>query len=239
MRKHNCLHKIDASVIIYIIFVIAEGLAIYYGVQKKIILNENQIMYLSSTGAQLDGEIIKDETLIDVFRLIRRMFSKRVIIAGISTFVSILLCEYNILCGTKEILFGRVFGDVILNNSLVFITFTSIIIINFVFTIVNPDRFEKVSTNAKWKMDEKSTVGTPDNLDETNPKIGSDYQDIYILGSANILSNELIGRLNALRKYKNYVLHGSDMIVSNEYLAEARDIESQLKRVKSEKPIHS
>ena len=164
--------KISSTWIIYSLFAIAEFAAIYLGFCQIPYLNETQLMYSSSTGAQviaalfgltITGYVFYDnklesrksnETLYDIILPIRIGYRKKVISIGASSFLAILLCEVNII---RSVL--SPYWQVTFNSSFVFVVFSTMLIIDFIFQVVDPNKLDKAISSGISRI-EKTTNDT-------------------------------------------------------------------------------
>lgn len=130
---------------------------------KPIQLNETQIMYLSSTLAQvcaalfgltitgyifLEDKLTKtteqDETLFDIIDKLKNEYRKNLVFIGVITGITILLCIINILVNNAE----NYYTYLTLKCSTIFALANIASIIIFVIKVTDPKKFVKASQKA-------------------------------------------------------------------------------------------
>lgn len=250
------------KILLIILFVIIEVIVVVLlNLSKFILLNENQLLYLSSTGAQvvasllgltitgyifleskLNEEIQEDETLIDTINSLKTLFRKYLLELGVLSFLAITLCIFNIVLGAEGTFVPRKVSDFILNNSVLLIFLSVVEIILFVWTVLDPNRNAKISDSEKAavetgdgkqdkgdlseflktyneiesllnKIVEKSFSQGSSDSQNVNPK-QSIYFSLKMLSSIGLLPPSLLDEINALRKYRNLVVHSSQTTVT-------------------------
>ena len=153
--KKNC--------ILAIFFAIIECLIIYSSNNSFILLNENRVLYISSTLSQvvatlfglsitgyvfLDGklknDVEEDESLIDIVGDLKAKYKSKILSTGILTCLGIFLCIINMCLSANNFITIFVF-----NNSLVITFFSIVKIILFVKKIIDPKKIQKESSSGK------------------------------------------------------------------------------------------
>ena len=259
--------KISSTWVIYSLFAIAEFVAIYLGFRQIPCLNETQLMYSSSTGAQvvaalfgltITGYVFYDnklesrksnDTLFDIILPMQIGYRKKIVSIGFSSFLSILLCEINIV---RSIL--PPYWQITFNSSFVFVVFSTMLIIDFIFQVVDPNKIDKAISSGISRIEETTNDTSPgsfeDFLHDFNsithaisqlsskflPGESNKYNlsnKLDLLHSAGVLDDKLYSRLNELRKYRNLVVHGKDTKVSNSFCTEANELNSIITSIKS------
>ena len=260
--------KNNFFIIDIIIIIVIAILAIIMSRYSQFYINEAQLMYLSSTGAQviatLFGLIItgyiffcdrlsvaveKDETLYDVTMLLKNNYNKRIIIIGIYSFLTILFCILNIVLGTEHILMNVIINNILLNGSILFIILTVFYIVIFVISVIDPNKIEKMSSKAQKELSEDNNSGDLseflkiyNDIEKSVKKLaGKDLNNqgdrspsiirlLDMLKGKKIIDENLLGEINGIRRYRNFVVHGTEMKVSK------RDVETakKLKRLLDE-----
>ena len=138
--------KSKKNYMLAIFFVIIECFIIYFSINSFILLNENRVLYISSTLSQvvatlfglsitgyifLDGklknDVEEDESLIDIVGDLKAKYKLKILFTGSLTCVSIFLCIINMCLSTN--IFISIF---VFDNSLVFTFFSIVEIILFV-----------------------------------------------------------------------------------------------------------
>ena len=256
--KKNC--------ILAIFFAIIECLIIYSSNNSFILLNENRVLYISSTLSQvvatlfglsitgyvfLDGklknDVEEDESLIDIVGDLKAKYKSKILSTGILTCLGIFLCIINMCLSANNFITIFVF-----NNSLVITFFSIVKIILFVKKIIDPKKIQKESSSGKIQLMEKleeesESISEKNNNDKVsiedflitynnieskisnlvsssvriNGKYNNMHQNLKILESGKKIDIKLLEKINILRRYRNYLVHGRDMIVDEKvyYLA--------------------
>ena len=124
------LAKNKMSYVNTVFFIIFESIILYFSFHSFIILNENQLLYVSSTLSQivatlfglsvtgyifldekLKNDIESDQSLIDIVRDLKNKYKSKIILTGVLTFSGIFLCIINICLGVNSFL-----ASIFLNN---------------------------------------------------------------------------------------------------------------------------
>ena len=247
--KKNC--------ILAIFFAIIECLIIYSSNNSFILLNENRVLYISSTLSQvvatlfglsitgyvfLDGklknDVEEDESLIDIVGDLKAKYKSKILSTGILTCLGIFLCIINMCLSANNFITIFVF-----NNSLVITFFSIVKIILFVKKIIDPKKIQKESSSGKIQLMEKleeesESISEKNNNDKVsiedflitynnieskisnlvsssvriNGKYNNMHQNLKILESGKKIDIKLLEKINILRRYRNYLVHGRDMI---------------------------
>ena len=266
--KKNCM--------LAIFFVIIECPIIYSSINSFILLNENRVLYISSTLSQvvatlfglsitgyifLDGklknDVEEDESLIDIVGDLKAKYKLKILFTGSLTCVSIFLCIINMCLSTN--IFISIF---VFDNSLVFTFFSIVEIILFVKKIIDPEKIQKESYIGKRQLEEKLEEKT-DNFSEQNDsdkvnledflitynnieskisnlvsssvrvngKYNNMHQNLKILKSGKKIDMKLLEKIDILRRYRNYLVHGRDIIVDEKVYHLAKKINEELEQL--------
>ena len=251
-------------------FIFIELLLIYLAISSGFSLNENSLLYISSTMAQviatlygltitgyiffddkLKMETDKDDSLIDIIEVLKLDYRKTLFKLGGLIAISIFLCFANIILLNIINLFDWI-SKVILYNSIFATVLCIILILCFIIRVVDPKKYQKVSEQEKRKIDNDNSENDKNymedfmrefhGLEEKLKKIASPYfngpnKGVYnyltIIRTYKLLNDNIIGEINDMRRYRNYVVHGADAFVHekmykqlqkvNEYLKTERD----------------
>lgn len=266
--KKNC--------ILAIFFAIIECLIIYSSNNSFILLNENRVLYISSTLSQvvatlfglsiteyvfLDGklknDVEEDESLIDIVGDLKAKYKSKILSTGILTCLGIFLCIINMCLSANNFITIFVF-----NNSLVITFFSIVKIILFVKKIIDPKKIQKESSSGKIQLMEKleeesESISEKNNNDKVsiedflitynnieskisnlvsssvriNGKYNNMHQNLKILESGKKIDIKLLEKINILRRYRNYLVHGRDMIVDEKVYYLAKKINEELEKL--------
>lgn len=279
LSKMSCVNSI--------FFIIFEIIISIFSFHSFIIINENQLLYASSTLSQvvatlfglsvtgyifldekLKNDMEADQSLIDIVGELKNKYKSKIILTGILTFSGIFLCIINICFGINNVLFSIFLNNFILNNS-IFISLLSIFkIILFIIQIIDPEKIQKESnigkkhlaknleakSNINFNRDSNVKVSLEDflttyndieskiseivnsvkinNLNDKNKNI---YQNLKILQSSEKIDMELLNKIDSLRKYRNYLVHGQDMAINAKFYYLAKDIKEELETLPKKK----
>ena len=277
--KKNCM--------LAIFFVIIEYFIIYFSINSFILLNENRVLYISSTLSQvvatlfglsitgyifLDGklknDVEEDESLIDIVGDLKTKYKSKIFSTGILTCLGIFLCITNMCLSVNNFITIFVF-----NNSLVITFFSIVKIVLFVKEIIDPKKIQKESSNGKIQLMEKleeeskniteknnndkvsnDKVSIEDflitynnieskisNLVSSSVRINGKYnmhQNLKILESGKKIDMKLLEKINILRRYRNYLVHGRDMIIDEKVYHLAKEINEELELLRSSKKVN-
>ena len=266
--KKNC--------ILAIFFAIIKCLIIYSSNNSFILLNENRVLYISSTLSQvvatlfglsitgyvfLDGklknDVEEDESLIDIVGDLKAKYKSKILSTGILTCLGIFLCIINMCLSANNFITIFVF-----NNSLVITFFSIVKIILFVKKIIDPKKIQKESSSGKIQLMEKleeesESISEKNNNDKVsiedflitynnieskisnlvsssvriNGKYNNMHQNLKILESGKKIDIKLLEKINILRRYRNYLVHGRDMIVDEKVYYLAKKINEELEKL--------
>ena len=181
-----------------VVAIVIEILAIIFSFFTFFTLNENQLLYLSSTGAQviasllgltitgyiffepkLDEEVREDDTLLDTINSLKSLFRKYLLEVGIISFAAITSCVINIILGSSTILAWRCVNNFMLNNAVI-LFFLSIIEIGlFVWTVLDPNRNKKISDLEKQAAETDYKKQSENDVGETEGDL-SEFLKTYI-----------------------------------------------------------
>ena len=268
---------------IFAFFIIIEAAIICFSTNSLVILNENRVLYVSSTLSQvvatlfglsvtgyifLDGklknDVEEDESLIDIVGDLKAKYKLKILSTGIFTCLGIFLCIINMCLSVNN--FFTIF---IFDNSLVITFFSIVKIILFVKKIIDPQKIQKESCIGKKQLEKKleekmdsvseqnnsGKVSLEDflrtynniesnvfNLVSSSTKINVGYESMYqnlrILVYEEKIDIELFDKINNLRKYKNYLLNGKDMIVNEKVYYLSKKINEELEILRNSKKVN-
>lgn len=138
-------------------------------------INENQLLYLSSTlsqvvatlfGLTITGYIFledrlkssseKDDTLIDAIDALKLEFRKSLLTIGVLTGISIIFCLSNMIIGNNLSSIPAFMADIVLYNSIAITIATIIFIIKFVFKVTDPQKIKKISAKEKTAIEKSN-----------------------------------------------------------------------------------
>ena len=279
LSKMSCVNSV--------FFIIFEIIISIFSFHSFIILNENQLLYASSTLSQvvatlfglsvtgyifldekLKNDMEADQSLIDIVGELKNKYKSKIILTGILTFSGIFLCIINICFGINNVLFSIFLNNFILNNS-IFISLLSIFkIILFIIQIIDPEKIQKESnigkkhlaknleakSNINFNRDSNVKVSLEDflttyndieskiseivnsvKINNLNDKNKNTYQNLKILQSSEKIDMELLNKIDSLRKYRNYLVHGQDMAINAKFYYLAKDIKEELETLPKKK----
>ena len=155
-----------------VVFIIIETLLIYFAVVSGFNFNENSLLYISSTIAQviatlygltitgyiffddkLKSETDKDDSLIDIIEVLKLDYRKTLFKLGILIAITIFLSLANIILLNAISLFDWI-KKTILYNSILGAAICIIFILLFIIKVIDPKKYEKVSNQEKRKIDD-------------------------------------------------------------------------------------
>ncbi|MEZ7743123.1 hypothetical protein O3884_07785 [Gemella sp. 20925_1_85] len=268
--------KSKKNYILAIFSAIIECLIIYSSNNSFILLNENRVLYISSTLSQvvatlfglsitgyvfLDGklknDVEEDESLIDIVGDLKAKYKSKILSTGILSCLGIFLCIINMCLSANNFITIFVF-----NNSLVITFFSIVKIILFVKKIIDPQKIQKESSSGKIQLMEKleeesESISEKNNNDKVsiedflitynnieskisnlvsssvkiNGKYNNMHQNLKILESGKKIDMKLLEKINILRRYRNYLVHGRDMIVDEKVYYLAKKINEELEKL--------
>jgi hypothetical protein len=205
----------------------------------------------------LNRAVSDDETLIDAITELRSRFYQTIILMGILAIVSVLL---SLLCISTYRIESYSFISLIINISAIFIINEIMLIIFFAFTIIDPKKVERISDSLKREADKQTTGEETGDLSEFMKdfnQIESDlkkYSEIimsdgvlqknskyssYRLSNGRIaeflyknekISHELFENLLSVIKYRNYVVHSTDVKVEKFMCDRVRMVKDELQK---------
>lgn len=231
LSKMSCVNSV--------FFIIFEIIISIFSFHSFIILNENQLLYASSTLSQvvatlfglsvtgyifldekLKNDMEADQSLIDIVGELKNKYKSKIILTGILTFSGIFLCIINICFGINNVLFSIFLNNFILNNS-IFISLLSIFkIILFIIQIIDPEKIQKESNIGKKHLAKNLEAKSNINFNrDSNVKVSLEdflttYNDIESKIS-EIVNSVKINNLNDKNKniYQNLkILQSSEKI---------------------------
>ncbi len=255
------------SYIFWCVVVICSCLITVLSIYSIYLPEENQVMYLSSTSAQViaalygltvtgyiffDGKlksyINEDATLQDIIDNLRGTFRNEIIIISIICFISMSFSISNIMLSsideTKKL-------QGVLTLECVFYSFLAILrIMAFTIKVIKPslikDRSIKLQKEFKTFSGEERTENLSIFLKKYNQlesfinsiasnivndnksleinRINTFSQSLNILVSSEYISKELYEEINQIRMYRNTIIHGQDLKVSQKALDELTSI---------------
>jgi hypothetical protein len=242
-------------------------------------LNENQLLYISSTSAQIvagffgltitgyiflseklgtDSE--NDESLADIIDQLKVEYRSQLIFIGIVVFGSVVCSLTSIALGIEKISTIGFVGNFILSNSVFLAVCAVAFIISFVLVVIDPQKISRASDATKRRLDNSggndSHVKDEGNLadflktyneiermlaekvfaimgkDYQNRNQVSMYQNLKILVSTGVIEKNLYDEIDYLRRYRNSIVHGLDMSVSQKACDTANHIRDELNHTK-------
>lgn len=265
--------KNEESRILAKFFAIIEGPIIYFSANSLILLNENRVLYVSSTLSQvvatlfglsitgyiffdekLKNDVEEDESLIDIVGDLKAKYKSKILSTGTLTCLGIFLCIVNMCLSANN--FITIF---IFDNSLVITFFSIVKIVLFVKKIIDPQKIQKESSSGKIQLKKKLEEEMQDDFWENNSseasienflitynnieskilnlvsssiringKYNNMYQNLKILQSEEKIDMQFFKKINILRKYRNYLVHGQDMTMDEKFYFLAKSINKEL-----------
>lgn len=281
MKKTLAFLNDNHFLIIIFLYLISSELFIYYYLSDSssylFRLTENQIMYLSSTSAQVvatlfgltitgyiffDGKLKndtdEDDSLVDVINWMKQNYRKKLGWIAFFSFIAIFCCMANIILGCTKI------NILILNNSINFSIISILLIIAFIFEVIGPNIIQNSSKAAQKEMDiTENTLMSSDHLadflktyneidqmlsqavekllpnqeNKNNHKNNNMYQNLKTIVSKELLPMNILGELNYLRKYRNYVVHGVDVSISQKAYTQIVKLKEEIEKALSNFPL--
>ncbi|WP_010255284.1 hypothetical protein [Myroides injenensis] len=211
--KEKVLRKGEViSIFIWCFLSIASFLLYYF--YPLFTLNEDQVLYIFSSAAQivgalygliitgyiflrteLDGKVDKDETYKEIIALMKTEYFRSIVIISIGAFVSGVLCF--VIMGDESRKSGQLF-NYLLNFSLPTIITTLIIIVLFVIKILNPRSLELASNKLRniTTKDSQNEKGSLEDFLRTYNKI----EVILDKYGVSLLSFDVNNSNNAIKK---------------------------------------
>lgn len=80
-----------------------------------------------------------------------------------------------------------------------------------------------------------SKIVSPAKINDVNGKYNNIYQNLKILHTTEKINMELLEKIDALRKYRNYLVHGQDMTINAKFYYLAKDIKKELETLPNNK----
>lgn len=288
LSSENVVAKIRAvfsEFAVFIGFIVAmfffELCIVFISISNNYHFNETQIMYFSSTNAQVVAALFgltitgyvffagnmndeyaksEDKGIDEIWDDLNKKYSKLILAIGVIVFLCVFLCLINIFLSNRIILGGNIINNITLANSILFALSSIAMIIYFISLVVNPQRLENFS-NSRIKIIEENIKqghngddGSPGNLqdflssyNEIEALIKKKYAEvsksqyklremenmyskIKFLQQMNAISGNLSGEVDTLRKYRNYVVHSTDMSVDKQMVRNAKIINDMLNK---------
>jgi hypothetical protein len=253
-----------------ILLIVVQILVIVFGIRVASSLDKTMIMYLSSTCAQVIaalfglvvtgyvffndrlGELIdQDDTVTSAVEALRKTYYTFLCGLSISCVLAIILNIVNILSNKENEVYTGWFNLLIISESVFFTVLSVVLIVIFVWKVINPNRIKDISTKELNRMNNEikgdiSEKYLPeflkayneieriiDNLAEgyiaEGHKPNQMYQNLKMLLSSEKISQSLANDINILRQYRNFLVHGNEMLVSHEKCSLALNVLNKLK----------
>lgn len=234
-------------------------------------IDENQILYLFSTSAQviaglfglsmtgyiflkdtLDRALKDDETLTDVIQSLKAKYYQTIIFMSIVAILSITLCIICISALKSQ-------GDLnnwMMNVSIILVINEVALIICFACNIIEPNKIEKLSGKFKRQLESQTKEVVQGDFRQfmkdfneielflkeyaeiPNQRISSiNYRGsrmsngriAELLYKNEIINEELFGDLMSVIKYRNYVVHSTDVTVEKAMCDKVNQVNRLLK----------
>jgi len=269
-----------------VVAIVIEVLVLIFSYFTHFPLNENQILYLSSTGAQviasllgltitgysfleprLEDEVQADQTLVDTIKSLKISFRKHLFEVGVISLATLTLCVINIILGTNIIFFCKYINNFILNNTVILFFLSVIEIALFVWTVLDPNRNEIISDKEKraaetdYKNQHENNMYEPqgdlseflntyieiENIlkkisnkmfsqgawhNNSDPQKRSVHLNLKMLSSIGAIPSPLLSEIDSLRRYRNLVVHSSEVTVTETACKNAKIILNELEALR-------
>lgn len=196
---------------------------------------------------KLNEEIKKDDTLTDIIDSLKLEYREILIYTGFLTFLCISFGVSNILIAenTNKNITNPFFSDLIFYNCLFFSLATIISVLFFVSKVTDPKKYIKasnkaiaenneVSLNDKMELSEKHVVDFIKGYNRLEKMIIDAAQKndikcyeherltsakcINYLRQIGKIDMQLFDELHKLRKFRNYLIHGNNLLISKSVL---------------------
>ncbi|MGN7764235.1 hypothetical protein [Paenibacillus sp. 22594] len=228
--------KISIIKVFEAIFIILSCLGIFFSLYGKVYfeLNENQIMYLYSTGAQviaglfgltlagyiffndrLEKEVLADDSLYDAVETLKKGYYRAIIKMGVVCVCAVALCMLNIAWNS----FLQTYEEMhifLLNQTVLFILIEILYIVDFVIKVADPNKILKLSNARKSEIEDNDEVAG--DLSEFL-KYYNNMQDL-IISTADYLINKptLQFTQKNYKEYKPQILQSLNILQSKDIL---------------------
>lgn len=235
---------IDSNQILYLFSTSAQVIAGLFG------LSMTGYIFLKDT---LDRALKEDETLIDIIPTLKSNYYQTIITMSIGAVVSILLC---IFCISDIKVYGYI-NNWILNVSLIIVIHEVTLIICFACSIIEPDKIEKISKKLKNKIESRAEniiqgdfkqfmkdfneieLFLREYLELPNHKANDKYRYNRIsnakiaelLYKNELINKELFEDLLSVIKYRNYVVHSTEVTVEQIMCDKVKNVKARLKDI--------
>lgn len=190
---------------------------------------------------KLEDDIKKDETLSDIVAELKQNYRQILLLSSTITGLALVFCTINIFIGdtgSADISIQTLCKKVI-NCSVLFSGMSILCTIFFIYKVTDPKRIKKISKKALRKNNMNSNNKTDNNnylydFLKVYNKMEQDlialakltqiyvdpiekqptYKIITALEKAGLISSELRDEIQNCRKYRNYLVHGEELVVS-------------------------
>ncbi|MFW9727087.1 hypothetical protein [Vibrio parahaemolyticus] len=183
------------------IFLVSSVCVSYLGVYHPLMrLNENQILYLFSTSAQviagiygltltgfiffrneLSREGLEDESLSDAVDALKERYSKLLLAVTVSSIFTVFICNFVISSNYSE---GSLLSIVAINTGQVAFVLTILFVAYFVYDVVSPKRIEKASRLLQKEVEPEVKLEDKGSLEEFLQNFNSIEYILQKYGSA-------------------------------------------------------
>ena len=204
-----------------------------------------------------DAEI--DDTLLDIVAELKTTYRQILLSGGIITGIALLLCVINIIVGDySEITTQDVYNKLlrlVLNCSFTFSIASIVCSLYFTYQATDPNRIKKASKKgikenkystkilrletqknhlADFMIDYNHFEQIINTFVNERKKTSTERpilnKNIYFLRNNAIISNDLFLRLQEMRQFRNFLVHGDDMFVDESTLKILRDLIEETKK---------
>ncbi|SBS28879.1 hypothetical protein MSP8886_01346 [Marinomonas spartinae] len=207
----------------------------YLGTRNPVlVLNENQILYLFSTSAQvlagvygltltgfiffrneLSREEIEDETLVDAVESLKSRYFTLLVFVTVSSVVTLLLSNLAISYESS----GTLLGTIIINSAQCAFITTLLAVTYFIFEVISPKRIERESRKLQNQVDPSRKETDRGSLEEFLKNYNQIEEIISTNGSKYQMATISVSSSKHRRHISNAKL--SEMLFRNEKISES------------------
>ena len=198
-----------------------------------ITLNENQVLYFFSTGAQvvaalfgitlagyiffndrLDKEVQDDDSLYDAVEGLKKDYYKMIIKMGIICVLSIALCLLNIALYSDLGSLIKIY-DYLINQASTLLLCEIFYIVIFIIKVTDPNKILKISSEMKSKIGD--TFDTTGDFGEFLKNYNQLEKKILTIADMIISGNDKVA-LNNRRDYRPQIFQALNILISKEIM---------------------
>ena len=205
---------------------------------------------------KLNIEKKKDDTLSYIVDDLKIEYRELLIYAGLLTSVCVTFCICNILTAetTNNYIINSILRDLFFCNGFIFSIATIISVLFFVAKVTDPQKFSKASNKAISENKENQAIALSDKyvvefiktynklekliIDVSKNNDLKSYENerlnpskcINYLRQIGIIDDNLHKELHSLRKFRNYLIHGDNIYISENILDKAIKLSAEFEK---------